>query len=153
MGWNQLPKFGPNQFQSCQIIVTTFLFATSITPWQMQPTCTNATKQYHLDVCIAIRIKLLVTWLKHRWEKSVTIIVMILYYWTLNRITESIKSIHIYIDILGFDISGQRPCLIVISNRTNWINLLEPTAAYETNIDLNSERKEKNYRALMDSLG
>ena len=78
---------------------------------------------------------------------------MILYYWTLNRITESIKSIHIYIDILGFDISGQRPCLIVISNRTNWINLLEPTAAYETNIDLNSERKEKNYGALMDSLG
>ena len=70
----------------------------------------------------------------------------------LSRITESIKSKHIYIDIPGFDIPGQRPYLIVISNRTNWINLLESTAAYETNIDLNSERKEKNYRALMDSL-
>ena len=49
-------------------IFTTFLFATSITSWQMNLTCTNGAKQ-HLYVHIVTRIKLLVTWLldvKHR---------------------------------------------------------------------------------------
>ena len=74
----------------------------------------------------------------------------------LGRILESIKSIDIYIDIPGYKcltmITGenQRPDLIVISN--NHLYLLELTAGYETNIYLNSKRKEENYRALMDSL-
>ena len=64
----------------------------------------------------------------------------------LGRILESIKSIDIYIDIPGYKcptmITGenQRPHLIVILN--NKLHLLEVTAGYETNIDLNSERKE-----------
>ena len=33
MEWNQLLKFGPDQFQNCQRIFTTFLFDTSITFW------------------------------------------------------------------------------------------------------------------------
>ena len=45
---------------------------------------------------------------------------------------------------------NQRPDLIVISN--NKLYLLELTAGYETNIYLNSKRKEENQRALMDSL-
>ena len=74
----------------------------------------------------------------------------------LGRILESIKSIDIYIDIPGYKcptmITGenQRPDLIVISN--NKLYLLELTAGYETNIYLNSKRKEENYRALMNSL-
>ena len=49
--------------------ITNFLFATSITPWQMYLTCTNGAKQHHLYVCIVTRIKHLVMWLldvKHR---------------------------------------------------------------------------------------
>ena len=74
----------------------------------------------------------------------------------LGRILESIKSIDIYIDIPGYKcptmITGenQRPDLIVISS--NKLYLLELTAGYETNIYLNSKRKEENYRALMNSL-
>ena len=74
----------------------------------------------------------------------------------LGRILESIKSIDIYIDIPGYKcptmITGenQRPDLIVISN--NKLYLLELIAGYETNISLNSKRKEESYRALMDSL-
>ena len=45
---------------------------------------------------------------------------------------------------------NQRPDLILISN--NKLYLLELTARYGTNIDLNSKRKEENYRALMDRL-
>ena len=45
---------------------------------------------------------------------------------------------------------NQRPDLIVISN--NKLYLLELTAGYETNINLNSKRKEENYRTLMDRL-
>ena len=45
---------------------------------------------------------------------------------------------------------NQRPDLIVILN--NKLYLLELTAGYETNINLNSKRKEKNYRTLMDRL-
>ena len=45
---------------------------------------------------------------------------------------------------------NQRPHLIVISN--NKLYLLELTAGYETNNDLNSRRREENYRALMDRL-
>ena len=45
---------------------------------------------------------------------------------------------------------NQRPELIVISN--NKLQLLELTAGYETNIDLNKKRKEENYRALMGRL-
>ena len=63
MGWNQLLKFSPNQFQSCREIITTFLFAASITPWQMKPTYTEEEKQHRIYVCIIIRIKLLITWL------------------------------------------------------------------------------------------
>ena len=45
---------------------------------------------------------------------------------------------------------NQRPDLMVISN--NKLYLLELTAGYETNINLNSKRKEENYRTLMDRL-
>ena len=45
---------------------------------------------------------------------------------------------------------NQRPDLIVISNNKSY--LLEQIAGYETNIYLNSKRKEESYRALMDSL-
>ena len=45
---------------------------------------------------------------------------------------------------------NQRPDLIMISS--NKLYLLELTAGYETNIDLNSKRKEENYRALMGRL-
>ena len=45
---------------------------------------------------------------------------------------------------------NQRPDLIVILN--NKLYLLELTAGYETNIYLNSKRKEENQRAFMDSL-
>ena len=58
MGWNQLLKFGQNQFQSYRKIFTTFLFATSITPWQMEPTYTEEAKQHHIYICIVIRINL-----------------------------------------------------------------------------------------------
>ena len=74
----------------------------------------------------------------------------------LGRILESIKSIDIFIDIPGYKcptmITGknQRPDLIVISN--NKLYVLELTAGYETNIKLNSKRKEENYRAFMDGL-
>ena len=74
----------------------------------------------------------------------------------LGRILESIKYIDIYIDIPGYKsptmITGenQRPGSIVISN--NKLYLLELTAGCETNIDLNSKKKEENYRALMDRL-
>ena len=74
----------------------------------------------------------------------------------LGRILESIKSIDIHIYIPGYKcptmITGenQRPDLIVILNNT--LYLLELTAGYETNIYLNSKRKEENYRALMDRL-
>ena len=57
----------------------------SLRPWQMHLTSTNGAKQHHLYVCIVTRIKHLVMWLlavKHRWEKSLIIIVIILYYWT-----------------------------------------------------------------------
>ena len=70
----------------------------------------------------------------------------------LGRILESIKSIDIYIDIPGYKcptmITGETQIsdLIVISN--NKLYLAELTASYETNIDLNSKRKEENYRAL-----
>ena len=40
--------------------------------------------------------------------------------------------------------------LIVTSN--NKLYLSELTASYETNIDLNTKRKEENYRALKDRL-
>ena len=72
----------------------------------------------------------------------------------VDRILESIKSIDIYIDIPGYKcltmITGenQRPGLIVISN--NKLYLLEVTAGYETNIDLNSKRRKENYGAHMD---
>ena len=67
----------------------------------------------------------------------------------LGRILESIKSIDIYIDIPGYKCPTmitcptmiQRSDLIVISN--NKLHLLELTAGYETNIDLNCKRKEK----------
>ena len=39
---------------------------------------------------------------------------------------------------------SQRPDLIAISNSK--LYLLELTASYETDIDLNSKRKEENYR-------
>ena len=45
---------------------------------------------------------------------------------------------------------NQRPDLILISN--NKLYLLELTAVYEMNFDLNSKRKEQSYRALMDRL-
>ena len=45
---------------------------------------------------------------------------------------------------------NQIPDLIGIFN--NKLCLLEVTAGYETNIDLNSKRKKENYRALMDRL-
>ena len=45
---------------------------------------------------------------------------------------------------------NQRPDLIVISN--NKLYVLELTAGYETNIKLNSKRKEENYRAFLDGL-
>ena len=70
----------------------------------------------------------------------------------LGRILDSIKSIDIYIDIPGYKchtmITGETQIsdLIVISN--NKLYLAELTASYETNIDLNSKRKEENYRAL-----
>ena len=72
----------------------------------------------------------------------------------LSRILESIKSMDIYIDIPGYKcptmINGenQRPVVIVISNGK--LYLLDVTAGYETNINLNRKRKEENYRALMD---
>ena len=65
------------------------------------------------------------------------------------------KIIDIYIDIPRYKcptiIAGeyQRPELIMILN--NKLYLLELTAGYETNIDLNS-KKEQNHRALMDRL-
>ena len=69
----------------------------------------------------------------------------------LGRTLESIKSIDIYIDIPGYKcaamITGenQRVNLIVISN--NKLYLLELSAGYETNFDLNSKRKHcKKYR-------
>ena len=74
----------------------------------------------------------------------------------LGRILESIKSIDTHIDIPGYKCrnmitrENQRPELIVISN--SQLYLLELTAGYETNIDLNSKRKEENYRGLMDRL-
>ena len=74
----------------------------------------------------------------------------------LGRILESIKSTDIYIDIPGYKfptmITGedQKPDLIVISN--NKLYLLQLTADYDTNIDLNSKRKEENYRTLIDIL-
>ena len=73
---------------------------------------------------------------------------------SLGRILESTKSIDIYIDIPGYKCptmiteDNQRPDLIVISN--NKLYLLEISAGYETNIDLNSKRKEENYRSLKD---
>ena len=45
---------------------------------------------------------------------------------------------------------NQRPDLIMISN--NKLYVLELTAGYETNIKLNSKRKEENYRAFLDGL-
>ena len=72
----------------------------------------------------------------------------------LGRILESIKSIDIYIDIPGYKCptmiteDNQRPDLIVISN--NKLYLLEISAGQETNIDVNSKRKEENYRSLKD---
>ena len=64
----------------------------------------------------------------------------------LGRILQINNSIHIYIDIPGYKCptmitrENQRPGLIVISN--NKLYLLELAAGYETNIDLNSKRKE-----------
>ena len=64
----------------------------------------------------------------------------------LSRILETNKSIDIYTDIPGYKcptmITGenQRTDLIVISN--NELYLLELAVGYETNIDLNSKRKE-----------
>ena len=72
----------------------------------------------------------------------------------LDRILESTKSIDTYLDIPGYKcptmITGenQRSGLIVILN--NKLYLLELTAGYETNIDLNGKRKEENYRVLTD---
>ena len=45
---------------------------------------------------------------------------------------------------------NQRPDLIVTSN--NKLYLLELTAGYKGNIDLNDKRKEQNYRVLIDRL-
>ena len=45
---------------------------------------------------------------------------------------------------------NQRPGLIVISN--NKLHLLELTAGYQTNIDLNSNRKEESHREFMGRL-
>ena len=74
----------------------------------------------------------------------------------LRRILESVKSIDIYIDIPGYKClaminrENQKPGLIVISS--NMLYLLELTAGYETNIDLNSKRKEENYKVFVDRL-
>ena len=96
MGWNQLLKFSPNQFQSCRKIFTTFLFAASITPWQMEPTYTEEEKQHRIYVCIIIRIKLLITWLldvKYREKRCNYRHDFVLL--KLGRIVESIESIDI----------------------------------------------------------
>ena len=45
---------------------------------------------------------------------------------------------------------NQTPNLLLIWN--NKLYLLELTAAHETNFDLNNNRKEQSYRALMDIL-
>ena len=50
----------------------------------------------------------------------------------------------------GVNRENPGPDLIVISN--NKLYLLELTTGYETNITLNSIRKEENYRALMNRL-
>ena len=56
MRYNRLLKVGPDQFQSCRRIFTTFLFATSITNCQMQPACIYGANQHHLYVYIVIKI-------------------------------------------------------------------------------------------------
>ena len=151
MGWNQLLKFGLNQFQSCRKIFTTFLFATSITPWQMHPTCTNGAKQHHVYLHCNKNQTLghMVAWCQtslreKRYNYRHDSILL-----NIGRILESVKSIDIYIDIPGYKCPTmitcptmiQRSDLIVISN--NKLHLLELTAGYETNIDLNCKRKEK----------
>ena len=45
---------------------------------------------------------------------------------------------------------SQRPDLLVIFE--NKLYVIELTAGYETNIKINSRRKESNYKALMDRL-
>ena len=71
----------------------------------------------------------------------------------LGRIIESIKPKDIHIDIARYKLptmitgENQRPYFIVISN--NKLYLLELTACYNTNIDLNRKREEENYRALV----
>ena len=74
----------------------------------------------------------------------------------LGRILESIKSIDIYIDILGYKcptmITGETQISDLIVTSNNKLYLSELTASYETNIDLNTKRKEENYRALKDRL-
>ena len=157
MEWNQQLKFGPNQFQSCQkILYTTFLFATSLAnasnkhKWGKTTSslCLHCNKNQTLGHVVAgsetsLREK------SYNYRHNSILL-------NLGRILESIKSIDIYIDIPGYKcptmITGenQRPDLIVISN--NKLYLLELTAGFETNIYLNSKRKEENYRALMNSL-
>ena len=74
----------------------------------------------------------------------------------LGKILESVKSIDLYIDIPGYKnptiITGesQRPDLLVIFESK--LCVIELTAGYETNIKINSRRKESNYKALMDRL-
>ena len=68
-GMKSAAKIWPKSISKLPKNITTFLFATSITSWQMHPTSTNGAIQHHLYVCIVIRIELLVTWLldvKHR---------------------------------------------------------------------------------------
>ena len=73
-----------------------------------------------------------------------------------GRILKSFKSTDIYIDIPRLKcpimITGEnkRPDLILISN--NKLCLLELTTGHERSIDLNSKRKEENYRAILDKL-
>ena len=154
MEWNRQLKFGPNQFQSCQKIFTTFLFTKSIAPWKMHLACTNGAKQHHLYVWI----KESNTWSCGCWMWNIVDRkTLSSWFYTVELgVLESVKSIDIYIDIPGYKcptmITGenQRPDLIVILN--NKLYLLELTAGYETNTYLNSKRTKENYRALMNNL-
>ena len=74
----------------------------------------------------------------------------------LAKILESVKSIDLYMDIPGYKnptiITGesQGPVLLVIFE--NKLYVIELTDGYETNIKINSRRKESNYKVLMDRL-
>ena len=120
----------------------------------MHPTCRNGSKQHHL-IClhcnknqtlghVVAGCKTSLREKRYNYCHDSALL-------NLGKMLESIKSIGIYIDIPGYKyltmITGenQRPDLIVILK--NRLILLELTAGYETNIDLNSKRKEENYRA------